>query len=102
MGWVRWTTGRLPRGTVVGPTCQVTCAKVGPTWVMWSNREMTCGKMGAEVVSCCAAMCQLGFDSLLMWITVTVSCGIGWVRCPAVVVPFGIGSGEVALLWSAT
>jgi hypothetical protein len=31
MGWMRWTTGWLPRGTVVGPTFQVTCARVGPT-----------------------------------------------------------------------
>jgi hypothetical protein len=23
---------------------------------------------GAEMASCCAAMCQLGFDSLLMWL----------------------------------
>jgi hypothetical protein len=35
---------------------------------------------GAEVASCCAAMCQLGFDSLLMWVAVAVPCGMGWVR----------------------
>jgi hypothetical protein len=67
----------MPRGTVVSPTCQVTCAMVGPTWVMWSNRGLTCGKLGAEVVSYCAAMCQLGSNSLLMCVAVTVPCGIG-------------------------
>jgi hypothetical protein len=33
---------------------------------------------GAEVASYCAAMCQLGFDSLLMWVAMDVPCGIGW------------------------
>jgi hypothetical protein len=31
MDWVRWTIDWLPRGTVVGLTCQVTRARVGPT-----------------------------------------------------------------------
>jgi hypothetical protein len=30
IGWVRWTTGWLPRGTVVGPTCQVFAPGWGP------------------------------------------------------------------------
>jgi hypothetical protein len=35
-------------------------------------------QVGAEVASCCAAMCQLRFNSLLMWLCVAVPCGIGW------------------------
>jgi hypothetical protein len=64
---------------------------VGPTWVKWSNRGLTCGKLGAKMDSYCAAMCQLGFDSLLMWDVVAVPCGIGWARWLAVAVPCGIG-----------
>jgi hypothetical protein len=55
---------------------------VGPIWGMWSNRVLTCGKLGAEVASCCAAMCELGFDSPLMWIAVAVPCGMGQVMWP--------------------
>jgi hypothetical protein len=48
--------------------------------VMWSNRGAAMWQAGAEVASCCAAMCELGFDSLLMWVVVAVPCGMGWVR----------------------
>jgi hypothetical protein len=49
----------------------------------------------AEVASCCGAMCQLGFDSLLMWAAVAVPCGISLVRWPSMAVPCGIDWGEV-------
>jgi hypothetical protein len=52
-------------------------------------------QVGAEVASCCAAMCQLRFNSLLMWLCVAVPCGIGWVRWPCVAVPCGMDWGEV-------
>jgi hypothetical protein len=87
---------------MVGPTCQVTCARVGLTWVMWSNRGLTCGKLGAEVASCCAAMCELRFNSLLMWLCVAVPCGIGWVRWPCMAVPCGIDWDEVDHWLTAT
>jgi hypothetical protein len=76
---------------VVGPTYQVTCARVGPTWVMWSNKGVGMWQAGAEVTSCCAVMCQLEFDSLLMWVAVAVPCGISLMRWSYVAVPCRIG-----------
>jgi hypothetical protein len=43
----------------------------------------------AELASCCAAMCQLGFDSLLMWVAVVVLCGMGHVMRPNDKLPRG-------------
>jgi hypothetical protein len=62
-----------------GPPSGVLCF-VLPIWVMWFNKGLTCGKLGTEVASCCTIMCQLGFDSLLMWIAVVVPCDIGQVK----------------------
>jgi hypothetical protein len=58
--------------------------------------------LAAEVASCCAAMCQSGFDSLLMWVVVAVPCGISLVRWPSVVVPCGISWDEVDHWLAAT
>jgi hypothetical protein len=41
-GGVRWTCQSLPRGMLVGPTCQVSIV-VGPTWLRWTNRRLPCG-----------------------------------------------------------
>jgi hypothetical protein len=59
-------------------------------------------QVGAEVASCCAAMCQLRFNSLLMWLCVAVPCGIGWVRWPCMAVPYGIDWDEVDHWLTAT
>jgi hypothetical protein len=64
-----------------------------PGWGPLADMDQWEGAMwhlAAEVASCCAAMCQLGFDSLLMWVAVAVSCGISLVRWSSVVVPCGI------------
>jgi hypothetical protein len=77
IGWVRWPYYGLPRGTVMGSTCQVTCAGVGPTLVMWSNRGLTCGKLGLRLLHTVLPCVSWGSNSLLMCVDVTVSCGIG-------------------------
>jgi hypothetical protein len=57
---------------------------------------------GAEVALCCVAMCQLRFNSLLMWLCVVVPCGICWVRWPCMAVPCGIDWDEVDHWLTAT
>jgi hypothetical protein len=59
-------------------------------------------QVSAEVASCCAAMRQLGFDSLLLWVAVVVPCGISLVRWPSVAVPCGIDWDEMNHWLSAT
>jgi hypothetical protein len=39
---LRWLCHCLPRGILVGPTCQVSVV-VGPTWLRWTNRRVSCG-----------------------------------------------------------
>jgi hypothetical protein len=39
---VRWTCHGLPRGMLVGPTCQVSVV-VGPTRLRWTNEVLTRG-----------------------------------------------------------
>jgi hypothetical protein len=56
----------------------------------------------AEVAWCSCAMCQLGFDSLLMWVAVAVPCGISLVRWLSVVVSCGIHWDEVDHWLAAT
>jgi hypothetical protein len=53
-----WTTSCLPRGTMVGPTCQVTCAWVGPT--CWHGPMGGCHvAYWIEVASLCATIWHL-------------------------------------------
>jgi hypothetical protein len=38
-GGVTWPSSSLPRGMLVGPTCQV-CIVVGSTWLRWTNEVL--------------------------------------------------------------
>jgi hypothetical protein len=51
---VRWTCQSLPRGMLVGPTCQVSMV-VGPTWLRWTNGALT---RGTEVAQWNADTCH--------------------------------------------
>jgi hypothetical protein len=53
-GRVRWTCQSLPRGMLVGPTCQVSMV-VGPTWLRWTNGVLT---RGTEVAQWDADTCH--------------------------------------------
>jgi hypothetical protein len=74
----------------------------GAHLLTWANGRVTHGKLGAEMASYCAAMCQLGSNSLLMWVTAAVLCGISLVRWPSVAVPCGISWDEVDHWLTAT
>jgi hypothetical protein len=74
--WMRWPYHGLPRGTVVGPTCQVACARVGPTWVMWSNRGLTHGML--ELMWLHTVLPCVSWGPTLCWCGLLRLCHVVW------------------------